>query len=181
MELSSKQLTEACVYIRRLVKASVPYPDCEDVASDALLGWWEGISQKRFKNEASLKTYAYSITKHKIKDWLRMKYRNKKGNWVNSQEFKENLFAEKFKRSPQEKRLECSETIEKFMEGLVVCSPRQAEAVRLRFECDLTSIEAAEKMGISKRMYQTHLHQGMRKMLVRYCNEMRGYQKPGKG
>ena len=173
MEPSSRQVTEAFVYIRRLVQATVPHPDCEDVASDAFLGWWEGVSKQTFRKEANLNTYAYSIARNKITDWMRRKYQMARGNWHNTLAYRDYVFEQKFGVTPHEKVFETDELFKKFMEGAHVCTPRQEEAVRLRFEYDMTHKEGGKAMGISKRMFAAHLHQGMRKMIVRFCDEVR--------
>ena len=178
MELSQEQLTEVYAYIRKLCRAYVPYPDHEDVAIDAVIGLMVGVGSKQYQGVAHVKTYAHSITKNKINDWMREKY--KMSNWQNNEKMKKE-FVNAIGLPIHEKAYEVKSMYEKFMEGVTVCTPRQAEAVKLRMDYDKTAKEGAEDMGISERMFLTHVHNGIRKMLVRLFNEERSFNnnRPG--
>lgn len=174
MGLSLEKLTEVYEYIRRLCGSRVPYPDYEDVAIEAFIGLMVGVGAKNYRAAASIKTYAHSITKNKINDWLRRKYRMRARR--DSEQFQKD-YVNFLERPVYERVFEAQEVFAKFMRGVEVCTPRQAEAVRLRLNCDMTAKEGAEKMGITERMFLTHVHNGIRKMLVRFCDEKRSVNK----
>lgn len=59
------------------VKSSIgrSTPDWEDVGSEILLGVVEAIRKGTFRGESSLPTFIYSVTTHKIIDYIRQKKR----------------------------------------------------------------------------------------------------------
>jgi len=50
--------------------------DREDCLQDVLLSLY--LNREKFRGESSIKTFVYSITKHKIADYLRAKYRQRR-------------------------------------------------------------------------------------------------------
>ena len=50
-------------------------PDCEDVASEILVGVIEALRREKFRGESSLGTFIYAITTNKIIDHIRQKKR----------------------------------------------------------------------------------------------------------
>jgi len=48
-------------------------PDWEDVASEILVSVIEALRKKKFREESSLGTFIYSVTSHKIIDFIRKK------------------------------------------------------------------------------------------------------------
>ena len=57
------------------IRSLIPNPqDAEDVIAEVKLALW--ISLPRFEGRSSLGTFIYAVTRHKIKDHLRSKYRD---------------------------------------------------------------------------------------------------------
>ena len=59
--------------IRRMVRAKVGYPDCEDVIMEAQIA----IHRCNFREESSIKTLVYSITKKMISTYWRKESRRR--------------------------------------------------------------------------------------------------------
>jgi RNA polymerase sigma factor (sigma-70 family) len=70
-----RALTEYGPKIQGGIRSLIPNPqDAEDVIAEVKLALW--ISLPRFDGRSSLGTFIYAVTRNKIKDHLRLKYRD---------------------------------------------------------------------------------------------------------
>jgi len=125
--------------IRYRVKSSIgrSTPDWEDVASEILVSVIEAIRKKTFRGESSLATFIYSITSHKIIDYIRQKKRIPEGMSDFGQTFDPSLEAEN-----QERVRLVGELLKKL-------KPRHADILYLHYYLDLSRNEIANVYGIS--------------------------------
>jgi RNA polymerase sigma-70 factor, ECF subfamily len=112
-------------------------PDWEDLGSDILLGVIEAIRKNTFRGESSWSTFIYSVTTHKIVDYIRQKKR----------------FLEPIPESGQSDdpsvQAETREKV-KLVGGLLRrLKPRYADILYLHYYLDMSRDEIARVYGIS--------------------------------
>jgi RNA polymerase sigma-70 factor (ECF subfamily) len=112
-------------------------PDWEDLGSEILLSVIEAIRKKTFRGESAWPTFIYSITTHKIIDYIRQKKRALEPMCESGQGFDPSAQAE------QEERV-------KLVAGLLKkLKPRYADILYLHYYLDLSRDEIARVYGIS--------------------------------
>jgi len=112
-------------------------PDWEDVGSEILLGVIEAIRKGTFRGESALGTFIYSITTHKIIDYIRQKKRDFEQIPEPGQGLDPSLHVEK------------QERVKLVAELLKNLKPRYADILYLHYYLDLSRNEIARIYGIS--------------------------------
>ena len=112
-------------------------PDWEDVGSEILLGVIEAIRKGTFRGESALGTFIYSITTHKIIDYIRQKKRALEQIPEPGQGLDPSLQVEK------------QERVKLVAELLKNLKPRYADILYLHYYLDLSRNEIARIYGIS--------------------------------
>jgi len=144
-QMSDCQLEKAILtywpQVRFRVSKSLGYsnPDWEDVSTEVFIGLLEAIRQKKFREESSIGTYIYSITTHKITDYLRNKYKNTK-----------------YPPYPVEPldpadRLERKDRTEWVLKSMKRLKSRDADILFLHYFSDLTQKQISELFCLSPR------------------------------
>jgi RNA polymerase sigma-70 factor (ECF subfamily) len=112
-------------------------PDWEDVGSEILLGVIEAIRKGTFRGESALPTFIYSVTSHKIVDYIRQK-----------KKFLEPV-PEPGPGFDPSRQAEDQERV-KLVAGLLKkLKPRHADILFLHYYLDLSREEIARVYGIS--------------------------------
>jgi RNA polymerase sigma-70 factor (ECF subfamily) len=112
-------------------------PDWEDVGSEILVGVIEAIRKGTFRGESALGTFIYSITTHKIVDYIRQKKR------VPGQ------IPEPGRGLDPSIHVENQERVKLVAELLKNLKPRYADILYLHYYLDLSRNEIARIYGIS--------------------------------
>jgi RNA polymerase sigma-70 factor (ECF subfamily) len=121
-------------YILRLIHEPVV---AEDLLQDVFLAVWRGA--KKFKGNASVKTWIFRIAHHQTISWLR---KHKKANYV---ENIDNLTLQSHIPLPEDQILEKSE-ISKIVRALEKLSPNHRSVIELTFMYGFAYKEIAEVM-----------------------------------
>jgi RNA polymerase sigma-70 factor (ECF subfamily) len=112
-------------------------PDWEDVGSEILLGVVEAIRKGTFRGESALQTFIYSITTHKIIDYIRQKRKIPEQIPEPGQDHDPSTQVEKQRR------------VKLVAELLKKLPPRYADILYLYYYLDLSRKEIAQVYGIS--------------------------------
>jgi len=112
-------------------------PDWEDVGSEILLGVIEAIRKGSFRGESALGTFIYTITTHKIVDYIRQKYKAPLPVPESGQGCDPSVQAEQ------------QERVRLVAELLKKLKPRYADILYLHYYLDLSRNEIARIYGIS--------------------------------
>jgi RNA polymerase sigma factor (sigma-70 family) len=112
-------------------------PDWEDVGSEILLGVIEAIRKGTFRRESALQTFIYSITTHKIVDFIRQKRRTFGQIPEPGQDHDPAIQVEKQRR------------VKLVAELLKKLQPRYADILYLHYYLDMSRKEIAQVYGIS--------------------------------
>ena len=112
-------------------------PDWEDVGSEILVGVIEAIRKGTFRGESALGTFIYSITTHKIVDYIRQKKRSLEQIPEPGQGLDPSLQVEK------------QERVKLVAELLKNLKPRHADILYLHYYLDLSRNEIARIYDIS--------------------------------
>ncbi len=114
-------------------------PDWEDVSTEVFIGVLEAIRNNKFREESSLGTYIYSITSHKISDYLKKKYKAPKYLSAPVQCPEPDDYVEK---------KELSKIVLKSVKKL---KPRDADILYLYYFSDLTQKQISDIFGLSAK------------------------------
>lgn len=112
-------------------------PDWEDVGSEILLGVIEAIRKGSFRGESSLGTFIYTITTHKIVDFIRQKNKAQLPPPEPGQESDPSVHAES------------QERVKLVADLLKKLKPRYADILYLHYYLDLSRNEIAQIYRIS--------------------------------
>jgi RNA polymerase sigma-70 factor, ECF subfamily len=112
-------------------------PDWEDVGSEILVGVIEAIRKNTFRGESSLATFIYSVTTHKIIDFIRQKTKPLERVPEPGQGFDPPTQVEK------------REQVRLVSESLKRLKPRYADILYLHYYLDLSRSDIAQIYGIS--------------------------------
>jgi len=112
-------------------------PDWEDVGSEILLGVIEAIRKGSFRGESALGTFIYTVTTHKIVDFIRQKNKALLPVLESGQGFDPSIQVEK------------QERVRLVAELLKKLRPRYADILYLHYYLDLSRNEIARIYGIS--------------------------------
>ena len=133
--------------------------DAQEVTSDVFLSMVEGI--KKFQGKSSFKNYIFGITKNKIRDYIRNKYKN--SDFVLQSYFEDAAFdmipAEEVEveENPYKELLRNA-----YIEISKMLNPRYAEVLNLRFN-QMNSVEdTAKMMGISANNVKVIQHRAIK-------------------
>lgn len=112
-------------------------PDWEDVGSEILVSVIEAIRKGTFRGESSLETFIYSVTTHKIVDYIRRKMRTLESIPELGEVFDPPTQVEK------------QEQVRLVAESLKKLRPRHADVLYLHYYLDLSRNEIAQVYGIT--------------------------------
>jgi RNA polymerase sigma-70 factor, ECF subfamily len=130
--------------------------DAQEIVSEVFLSMVEGIT--KFKGESSFKNYMFGITKNKIRDFIRNKY--KSSDYVLQSNFAENSFenltTEDADYTYKNKLRNLLKQIYKLMK------PRYAKVLDLRFNKMNSVDETAEILGISQNNVKVIQHRAIK-------------------
>jgi RNA polymerase sigma-70 factor (TIGR02943 family) len=135
-------------------------------------------ARKRFKGDASEKTWLFAILKNKLIDQLRQKYRVRLQSLENIPEHIQNDFfderggwthkPEKWRDNPQQ-NFEQMEFLAVLQECLTQLPARQGDAFRMREFDDIDSKKICKVLGVSPTNYWVILHRA--RLVIRRCLE----------
>ncbi len=130
--------------------------DAQEIVSEVFLSMVEGIT--KFKGESSFKNYMFGITKNKIRDFIRNKY--KASDYVLQSNFAENSFEnltlEESDYTYKNKLRDLLKHIYKLMK------PRYAKVLDLRFNKMNSIDETAVILGISQNNVKVIQHRAIK-------------------
>jgi len=126
---------QICFRVKNSIGRSTP--DWEDVGSEILLGVIEAIRKGSFRGESSLGTFIYTITTHKIVDFIRQKSKAPLPPPPLGQEFDPSAHAES------------QERVRLVADLLKKLRPKYADILYLHYYLDLSRNEIARIYGIS--------------------------------
>jgi RNA polymerase sigma-70 factor (ECF subfamily) len=112
-------------------------PDWEDVGSEILLGVVQAIRKGTFRGECALQTFIYSITTHKIIDYIRQKRKIPEQISEPGQDHDPSIHVE------QQRRVKLVADLLKRL------PPRYADILYLHYYLDLSRKKIAQVYGIS--------------------------------
>lgn len=130
--------------------------DTQEIVSEVFLSMVEGIT--KFKGDSSFKNYLFGITKNKIRDFIRNKY--KASDYVLQSNFSENSFenltVDDVDYTYRNKLRDLLKHIYKLMK------PRYAKVLDLRFNKMNTIDETANILGISENNVKVIQHRAIK-------------------
>jgi RNA polymerase sigma-70 factor (ECF subfamily) len=136
--------------------------DAQEIVSDVFLSMVESI--KKFKGQSSFKNYVFGITKNKIRDYIRNKYK------FNDYILQSNLSDVATFDNLEEDKKEDSEEIRNYRNkirkllGVIQdrMKPRYAKVLKLRFDEMYTVEETANIMGTSTNNIKVIQHRAIK-------------------
>jgi RNA polymerase sigma-70 factor (ECF subfamily) len=134
----------------------------QEIVSEVFLSLVEGI--KKFKGQSSFKNYIFGITKNKILDYIKYKY--KYGEHISQSSFDEDVY----NNLPDERSFYDEDTSKKyrvkirkvFTKILESMRPRYANVLDLRFNQMNTIEQTAEILGISPNNVKVIQHRAIK-------------------
>lgn len=133
----------------------------QDIVSDVFLSLVEGI--KKYKGDSSFKNYLFGITKNKLRDYIKTKYKSE--SYILESNLADNVFDMIPDLSPSEKE-ENKNYREKvrtvFGQILHNMKPRYAKVLDLRFNNMCSIEEVAEEMGITSNNVKVIQHRAIK-------------------
>ncbi len=114
-------------------------PDWEDVSAEVFVGVLEAMRKKKFREDSSIGTYIYSITSHKIMDYIRNKYKKPKYLLSLGQHLDPLDYVEK------------KEKTEIVLKSIKKLKSRDADILFLHYFSDLTQKQISELFRLSPR------------------------------
>lgn len=130
-----KYWPQICFRVKNSIGRSTP--DWEDVGSEILLGVIEAIRKGSFRGESSLGTFIYTVTTHKIVDFIRQKSKGPPPAPESGPDFDPSV------------EVETQERVRLVAELLKRLKPRYADILYLHYYLDLSRNEIAQIYGIS--------------------------------
>ncbi|MFW5720405.1 MAG: RNA polymerase sigma factor [Candidatus Dojkabacteria bacterium] len=130
--------------------------ETQEIVSDVFLSMVEGIH--KFKGQSSFKNYMFGITKNKIRDYIKNKY--KAGSYVLQSNLDENLFEN---ITVEEVDTSYRNRLRKVLGKVYnVMKPRYAKVLDLRYNQMNTVGETAQKLGISENNVKVIQHRAIK-------------------
>lgn len=132
------------------------YHDTQEVTSDVFLSMVEGI--KKFRGQSSFKNYIFGITKNKIRDYIKNKY--KTSDYIQESYFEDQLFEQ---LASEEKDNTYKIKLRNALNYIYkMINPRYAQVLNLRFNKMNTVEETASELGVSVNNVKVIQHRAIK-------------------
>ena len=152
--------------------------EAEDFVSDTLTAVWLQLSCYTGANNASFRTYVFSIAKNKLIDWLRKKPRtpmsfSDMGSPDSDEDFSAESLPATDESNPLTGMLEQGETdaLCCALADMALRSPDQLAAAALHYGCEMSHKEIAALYGMSPVTVNTRLQEARRTLKRHYERE----------
>ena len=153
----NQALDEFSSTIKSAISAVIPYPDSQDVFSDTLLSIW--TASRSFAGRSSLKTFTYTITRRRIKDYFRQTYHDR-------------LLNERLAAALREDRPLGNTVREITQEKILFLTPAEIRILRATAG-GFSPTEISRRLGISKNTVRSHFKGIHRKTGIKSYYDLR--------
>ncbi len=130
--------------------------DTQEIVSEVFLSMVEGIN--KYKGQSSFKNYMFGITKNKIRDYIRNKY--KSSDYIMESNFPENTFEN---ITEEERDTTYRDKLRKLLKNIYrLMKPRYAKVLDLRFNKMNSVEETAQILNISANNVKVIQHRAIK-------------------